>query len=212
LFTIAIAFITLAMAKERTELRHKAAARVDPLTGIANRRAFLEEAMPLGPLRRVASRPISVLLADLDRFKVINDRFGHAVGDRVLQLFAEVASAQLGPHDLIGRLGGEEFSILLRDAGRERAAATAERIRRSFELVAAKINGYSVCATVSMGVAVADGGFELPALLAEADAALYCAKERGRNRVEIASAQPESSEQRAGGTARSLASASATAI
>src|SRR5579862_7232475 len=90
LFTIAIAFILLAMAKERTELRHKTAALVDPLTGIANRRAFLEDGE--SQLKRQATdpRPTAVMLLDLDNFKSINDRFGHAVGDRVLQLFAHV--------------------------------------------------------------------------------------------------------------------------
>ena len=97
LFTIAIAFIMLAMAKERTELRHKTAALVDPLTGIANRRAFLEEAAALGRPQAAQPRPLAVLLADLDRFKSINDRFGHAVGDHVLQLFAKVASAKPWP-------------------------------------------------------------------------------------------------------------------
>ena len=123
LFTIAIAFILLAMAKERTELRHKTAALVDPLTGIANRRAFLEEVMALEQAPGGGRpRPAAVLLADLDHFKSINDRFGHAVGDHVLQIFAETASAKLGPYDLIGRLGGEEFAIVLYDAGRDKGA------------------------------------------------------------------------------------------
>ena len=93
LFTIAIAFILLAMAKERTELRHKTAALVDPLTGIANRRAFLEDAAVLAKRQADDRRPAAVLLADLDHFKSINDRFGHAVGDHVLQVFAENAQA-----------------------------------------------------------------------------------------------------------------------
>lgn len=188
LFTIAIAFILLAMAKERTELRHKTAALIDPLTGIANRRAFLEEAMALGQRPEAARRPVAVLLADLDHFKSINDSYGHAVGDHVLQVFAEVASSKLGPCDLIGRLGGEEFSIVLYDAGREKGLAIAERIRLSFENAAADINGRPVGGTVSMGMVVSDDGLlDLPALLAQADEALYCAKERGRNRIEFAS-------------------------
>src|SRR6185312_10624947 len=115
LFTIAIAFILLAMAKERTELRHKTAALVDPLTGIANRRAFLEEASALNKRQGSDPRPTAVILADLDHFKSINDRFGHAVGDHVLQIFAAAASAKLGPNDLIGRLGGEEFAMVIYD-------------------------------------------------------------------------------------------------
>jgi hypothetical protein len=94
LFTIAIAFILLAMAKERTELRHKTAALVDPPTGIANRRAFLEEVLALSKRQQTEGRSAAVLLADLDHFKSINDRFGHAVGDHVLKIFAAAAGAK----------------------------------------------------------------------------------------------------------------------
>src|SRR5690242_10428838 len=114
LFTISIAFILLAMAKERTELRHRNAAMLDPLTGIANRRSFLEEAAALGK-RHGTPRDAAVLLIDLDHFKSINDRFGHAVGDRVLELFADTAQQALRASDLIGRLGGEEFAAILYD-------------------------------------------------------------------------------------------------
>ena len=129
LFTISIAFILLAMAKERTEHRHKTAALVDPLTGIANRRAFLQDGE--AQLKRQATdpRPTAVMLLDLDNFKSINDRFGHAIGDRVLQLFAESASNCMRRIDLFGRLGGEEFAALLLDTTRERAMAVAEEIR-----------------------------------------------------------------------------------
>ncbi len=132
LFTISIAFILLAMAKERTEFRHRTAALVDPLTGISNRRAFLQDGE--SQLRRQATdpRPIAVMLLDLDNFKSINDRFGHAIGDRVLQLFANVAGNCVRRADLFGRLGGEEFAAMLVDATRERAMAIAEDIRHSF--------------------------------------------------------------------------------
>jgi diguanylate cyclase (GGDEF)-like protein len=191
LFTIAIAFILLAMAKERTELRHKTAALVDPLTGIANRRAFLEEVLALGQRHETRPRPSAVLIADLDHFKSINDRFGHAVGDRVLQIFANAASAKLGPLDLIGRLGGEEFAIVLCDAGRDKGLAIAERIRLSFENAATELDGCPIGATVSIGLVISDDGLDdIAMLLGHADEALYCAKERGRNRVEIASLTP----------------------
>jgi diguanylate cyclase (GGDEF)-like protein len=191
LFTIAIAFILLAMAKERTELRHKTAALVDPLTGIANRRAFLEEMTSLVEGQGHDAKPVAVLLADLDHFKLINDRFGHAVGDRVLQVFAETASAKLGPRDLIGRLGGEEFAIVLCDSGHDKGLAIAERIRLSFEEAAFEVDGSPVGGTVSMGMVVAEAGlFDIPALLAQADEALYVAKETGRNRIEVAPLQP----------------------
>jgi len=186
LFTIAIAFILLAMAKERTELRHKTAALVDPLTGIANRRAFLEGAAELA--KDNGAKQAAVLLADLDHFKSINDRFGHAVGDRILQVFAANVNEALGPTDLFGRMGGEEFAIVLTHAGREVGLAIAERIRISFEDAAAQIGERQVGGTVSIGMAVCeDAEFDVASLLAQADEALYCAKERGRNRVEVAS-------------------------
>ena len=190
LFTIAIAFILLAMAKERTELLHKTASLVDPLTGIPNRRAFLEGAEAMAQRIDADPRPAAVLLVDLDHFKTINDSFGHALGDRVLQLFAETAGANIAPSDLLGRLGGEEFAITLYDVDRERAKEVAEAIRRSFAEAASEVNGHPVGATCSVGVAVSEKGpLDMNELLAQADEALYSAKERGRNRCEIASTE-----------------------
>jgi diguanylate cyclase (GGDEF)-like protein len=188
LFTIAIAFILLAMAKERAEHRHKTAALVDSLTGVANRRAFLQDGE--AQLKRQATdpRPTAVMLLDLDNFKSINDRFGHAVGDRVLEIFADVASSSLRHIDLFGRLGGEEFAALMRDTTRERALAVAEQIRSGFAEATREVEGRSVDATVSIGIVIShDAVLDLSALLAQADHALYRAKDSGRNRVEIAS-------------------------
>jgi diguanylate cyclase (GGDEF)-like protein len=188
LFTIAIAFILLAMAKERTEYRHKTAALVDPLTGISNRRAFLQDGDAQLKRQTIDPRPIAMMLLDLDNFKSINDRFGHAVGDRVLEIFAEVSSGCLRRIDLFGRLGGEEFAALLPDTTRERALAIAEQIRGSFAEAAREIDRRSVAATVSIGIVISqDEVLDLSALLAQADHALYRAKETGRNRVEVAS-------------------------
>ena len=188
LFTIAIAFILLAMAKERTEFRHKTAAMIDPLTGIANRRAFLSEGTAIVKRQSQEGRPGAVLLIDLDHFKSINDRFGHAIGDRVLQVFAESASSNIRKTDIIGRLGGEEFAAVLYDVDRERALIMAERIRSVFAAAAVEIDGRPVMATVSVGMVFnEDATFDVSDLLAQADQALYHAKERGRNRVEIAS-------------------------
>ena len=188
LFTIAIAFILLAMAKERTEHRHKTAALVDPLTGVANRRAFLQDGEALLKRQTTDPRPMAVMLLDLDNFKSINDRFGHAVGDRVLELFADVASGSLRRVDLFGRLGGEEFAVLLRDTTRERALAVAEQIRADFAAAAREFQGQPIAATVSIGIVIShDAVLDLSAMLAHADHALYCAKDSGRNRVEIAS-------------------------
>jgi diguanylate cyclase (GGDEF)-like protein len=132
LLSISGAFISLAMAKERTEFRHRTAAMVAPLTGIANRRAFLQNALLLAKRHSDNPRPTAVLAIDLDHFKLINDRFGHAVGDRVLAIFAGAARKSMRGSDLVGRLGGEQFSAVLTETSREKAAEVAERICESF--------------------------------------------------------------------------------
>ncbi len=188
LFTISIAFILLAMAKERIEYRHKTASLIDPLTGVANRRAFLQDGEALLKRQATDPRPIAVMLLDLDHFKSVNDRFGHAIGDRVLEIFADVAGSSMRHVDLFGRLGGEEFAALLRDTTHERALAVAEQIRADFAAATRDVQGRPVTATVSIGVVIShDAVLDLSALLAQADHALYRAKDSGRNRVEIAS-------------------------
>jgi diguanylate cyclase (GGDEF)-like protein len=188
LFTISIAFILLAMAKERSEYRLRTVAMVDSLTGIANRRAFLQDGAELAKRHASNPCPAAILLIDLDHFKSINDRFGHAVGDRVLQIFARTAQENVKAPDLIGRLGGEEFAVVLYDVGQERAAARAELIRTAFAEAADEVDGYPVAATLSIGMVFYRGPeLDLPELLIQADEALYDAKERGRNRVEVAS-------------------------
>src|SRR5690606_1494077 len=99
--------------KERSEKVHRAAATIDPLTEIFNRRALMDSGRRV--LARIAwdKQPVAVLMFDLDHFKKINDRFGHAIGDETLKLFARTASAKLRATDIIGRLGGEEFAAVL---------------------------------------------------------------------------------------------------
>lgn len=188
LYMIATAFIFLAMAKDRTELEHKVAATTDPLTGIANRRAFLENAQRTLMQRLRAPQPVSALLFDLDRFKSINDRYGHATGDRVLRAFADVAVIELRSTDLLGRLGGEEFGAVLFGAEASSAAATAERIRAAFAATYAGERDADAGISVSVGVASvpAHETAEIETLMSRADEALYVAKARGRNRVEVA--------------------------
>ena len=218
LFTISIAFILLAMAKERTELRHRTAAMVDPLTGIANRRSFLQDAAHLAKRHSANPRPTAVLLIDLDHFKSINDRFGHALGDRALEIFADAARQSVRSTDLLGRLGGEEFAAVLSDTSRDKAVAVAERIRESFAKAAREVEGRPVCATVSIGlVHCQDAALDVAEQLAQADQALYYAKERGRNRVEVASLdmvlkrKDESAAVSANATAEPVAAKSAAA-
>jgi diguanylate cyclase (GGDEF)-like protein len=191
LFTIAIAFILLAMAKERTEHRHKTAAMIDPLTGIANRRSFLQVAEDLTK-RHAANRcPTAVLLIDLDHFKSINDRFGHAVGDQVLQIFAGTAKNFMRPSDLVGRFGGEEFAAVLYNINRDKATTIADAIRAGFAVAASDVDGLPVAATLSIGMVFSEeAALDAHELLAQADQSLYYAKERGRNRIEVTSFDP----------------------
>jgi diguanylate cyclase (GGDEF)-like protein len=185
LFTISIAFILLAMAKERIEFLHRTAAMVDPLTGIANRRSFLLDAAELTKRQAATMRPTAVLVIDLDQFKSINDRFGHAVGDRVLQVFASTATKAIRSSDLVGRLGGEEFAAVL-CGNRDKVVGMAEQIRMSFADAAAEVEGHPLGATLSIGMVLnQETAIDLQDLLARADQALYAAKKRGRNRVEV---------------------------
>jgi len=185
LFTISIAFMVLAMAKERAEQRHKTAALLDELTGIANRRGFFAECESMRK-SRVAGMQTAVLLIDLDNFKQINDRFGHALGDAVIRRFAQTVSAIVRPSDLFGRIGGEEFGLVVRNVGRDRAGVIAERIRVAFAQAACDVEGQPVHATASIGIAICDSRvFDVVALLAQADEALYRAKKMGRNRTEL---------------------------
>jgi diguanylate cyclase (GGDEF)-like protein len=187
LFTIAIAFVLLAMAKERAELRHRMAALVDPLTGVANRRAFLQNAEQVTRRQVERVRPVAVFIVDIDHFKTINDRFGHAAGDQVLRLFTRTCTANLRASDLVGRLGGDEFAVLLADANRDNAFLVAERIRKAFAAAAATVGGQTMAATVSIGVAIIqDPQQDLTALIDQADQVLYRAKADGRNRVALA--------------------------
>jgi diguanylate cyclase (GGDEF)-like protein len=186
LYVIAFAFIMMAMSKERLELKHKLASLIDPLTGIANRRAFFDETMRRLEPGSKDARPLVAILFDLDRFKKINDRFGHSMGDLVLRIFTEKAKANLRPGDFLGRLGGEEFAAILSGIELSTAFALAEQIRISFanELSQGR---YNVGATVSAGIALLQNSeMEIDSLLARADHALYAAKARGRDRVEIA--------------------------
>ena len=180
-----LAFLRLAMAKERAELEQRRAARLDSLTGVANRRAFFDLGAPLVARAVSERRPAALLLLDLDRFKEVNDTAGHQAGDRMLKSFANLVAGSMRPGDLFGRIGGEEFSCLLLDATMQQALQVAERVRHAFEL-----QGFAcppVGATVSIGVAVAsESERDLHTLLATADRALYRAKAKGRNRVEPA--------------------------
>jgi two-component system, cell cycle response regulator len=163
------------------------AARTDSLTGIANRTAFLASAERVLERCHRDNAPVSVMMFDLDRFKAVNDRHGHAVGDAVIKKFCEVAAAALRPTDLFGRMGGEEFAVVLPRSSIEAACVRAERIRASFAENCRLIRNHQVNATVSGGVSVSvSAEATLEALLEYSDTALYGAKTEGRNRIKRA--------------------------
>jgi diguanylate cyclase (GGDEF)-like protein len=179
-----------------TESEMRLLATTDPLTGLDNRRRFFAQAeSELARAMRYGG-PVGLIMADLDRFKAVNDEAGHGAGDRVLQAVAQVLRGQQRPHDVVGRLGGEEFACVLPGADLDATARAAERLRGAVEALAVEYEGRGFRVTVSLGCAaikdatllegaVAD---ELESLLRCADAALYEAKGHGRNRIVCAAA------------------------
>ena len=160
-------------------------ARTDPLTGCANRRHFLELAEhELARARRYAEE-VSVLMLDLDHFKSINDQHGHPVGDLVLQRLVQVCQATLRAEDAVGRLGGEEFAVLLPESGLKKATEVAERLCRAVAAAEVPLEGKPLLRfTASIGVAtLAQEDCNIGEVLGRADKALYEAKNAGRNRV-----------------------------
>jgi diguanylate cyclase (GGDEF)-like protein len=186
LYAVGTAFIVLVLASERTMRIHKEAAVTDELTGLLNRRGVLQAAQGLIARQAEKREAVSALMFDLDHFKAINDKFGHAIGDKALHLFATTAAVSMRASDIVGRFGGEEFVALL-PGNIADAKVVAERVRRAFATAAVTVAGYDLNATVSIGAAAGQPGTDIVALLAAADAALYRAKANGRNRVEIAS-------------------------
>ena len=199
LYSFALVFLLMALTKERAESHQRHVATIDPLTGIPNRRGFGERAARWLARCQKQRDAATLLLFDLDRFKTINDRFGHRAGDAVLALFTRSAAQSLRPLDLLGRIGGEEFVALLPGVNTETAIAVAERVRSNFASAAGDVHGQPVAATVSIGIASStQGGYDFDALYAVADAALYRAKQKGRNRTETGAPLPASAVQRPG--------------
>jgi diguanylate cyclase (GGDEF)-like protein len=193
LYAIGTVFVIFMLVSERTVRAHKAAASLDPLTGLFNRRGFSEACARMIEREAAAGRPVSAMIFDIDHFKSINDRFGHPAGDEVLKLFANIVSNSLRISDLCGRIGGEEFAALL-PCPIEEAVHAAERVREAFQDCGIAINESPVATTVSIGVAGGPANIELDVLLAAADTALYQAKRGGRNRVVAAMEEPVSLE------------------
>lgn len=163
--------------------REETASRTDPLTGLPNRRGFLEASDNALARSRRSKRPVSVALADLDHFKRINDTLGHAAGDDVLRAVASTLRSSLRAQDTVARWGGEEFILLLPDTGADGAARAAETARLKVAALSVGTKAGSVSVTLSLGVAEHRLDRTLEETIALADEALYRAKEAGRDRV-----------------------------
>lgn len=171
--------------QKKAEQQLESLAKTDPLTGLHNRRSFMEIAeRELARSARHGS-PLAILMLDIDHFKAINDTHGHRVGDLALKEFAKLARQTLRGFDCIGRIGGEEFAVLLPQADLNQAMCAAERIRQLIERSPLSLEqGLPLQFTVSIGVAaISDPSTNIDTLLNKADAALYQAKNAGRNRV-----------------------------
>ncbi|HWT95267.1 MAG TPA: GGDEF domain-containing protein, partial [Solirubrobacteraceae bacterium] len=195
---VVVCVALLSTALMRSELEHRSEAAVDGLTGLPNRRAAAARARELAEQSRLSPQPVGLVLADLDRFKAVNDTAGHATGDRVLSEVAGRMRQALGRTGRAYRLSGEEFLVLLPGIGLDGTAAIAERVRRAVRDV--PVEGRTV--TVSCGVAASRPGapFDYEVLFAVADAALYDAKRLGRDRV-AGGPEPTSARRPAGSAA-----------
>ncbi|MGJ3523304.1 sensor domain-containing diguanylate cyclase [Nitratidesulfovibrio sp. D1] len=161
-------------------------ATTDGLTGLANRRRFLEALEHEVQRHRRYGTPLALVSIDVDRFKRVNDTWGHAVGDAVLRALSAICRAEVRDVDTVGRIGGEEFAVLLPDTAPEEAMAVAERLRVAVQAAPLLTAAGPLSVTLSLGVAASPPCDGADALLREADRALYRAKARGRNRVEQA--------------------------
>jgi diguanylate cyclase (GGDEF)-like protein len=178
-------FIALfAYRTKRSQLHFMKLSRVDGLTGIDNRPYFIAQAERALDATRKLEQEVCVILCDLDHFKSINDKFGHATGDHVLRQAVDACRKHLRASDLFGRFGGEEFCILLPGCSLADARQRCEQLRAAIASVTTESGNASATVSASFGVAAtSSSGYELRQLLAHADAALYRAKFAGRNCV-----------------------------
>jgi diguanylate cyclase (GGDEF)-like protein len=158
----------------------------DPLTGLYNRRGLFELGQrEVSRLHRY-KRPLSAIMLDIDHFKLVNDRYSHAVGDEVLRVLADRCTAHLRETDVLSRYGGEEFAILLPETGLEEARQIAERLRCNISDIPVETKKGPISITISLGViCTQDGTADLALLLDRADTAMYEAKKMGRDRVAL---------------------------
>ena len=170
---------------EQARDRAEHLARIDVLTGVSNRRYFEELATREFTRARRYQQPLSVVMFDIDLFKQVNDTYGHAAGDSVLKVVANIVNERIREIDFVARIGGEEFAILLPGVAAEQAIVTAERLRAGIASYHLDYQGQVVVVTASFGVTQYKDGDTLESIFKRCDDALYTAKENGRNRVEI---------------------------
>jgi len=173
--------IRYSLERKRLEQQLVHLASHDPLTGLLNRRPF-EEAVVRAIARANRGTPSALLLLDVDNFKLVNDTLGHAAGDDVLVRIGQLVQKQLRTEDVLARLGGDEFAALLEGADMREAEIVAERVRRAVEDYPFSFD-LETSPTLSMGLAEIDGKQETRTLVNRADAAMYEAKNQGRNRI-----------------------------
>lgn len=168
------------------ELELRQAASRDGLTGVLTRRAWTAQADAEIERSKRYGRRLSLAIMDIDQFKAINDTYGHLAGDRVIRHLAEVVKYLMRRSDFLGRFGGEEFVLMMPEAGRPDALAAAERIRTTFADAAVNLGGgRALTCTTSLGISELSDSDTLDTLLGRADRALYDAKETGRNRTAV---------------------------
>lgn len=171
------------MIVERSMHGFRQQANQDALTGLANRRSFLNGAQSWMSENRAEYATFSLVMLDLDGFKSVNDRFGHPMGDAVLQLFGRVLKDTLDVSAVAGRLGGEEFAVFLPNCGQETALLTARRVCRRFSMECREVSGGKLTVTASAGVVTADRDVPLERALDVADKGLYKAKRQGKAQI-----------------------------
>ncbi|MEO8010736.1 MAG: diguanylate cyclase, partial [Dokdonella sp.] len=178
-----------ALAMRRDRERVGVLAETDPLTGLCNRRAWLDRAQALLDSTQRDAHPFCVMFLDLDRFKQLNDSGGHEAGDAALVRVAELMRSAMRHREVIGRYGGEEFVVALPDCALPAAVDVAARVRKSIEDQAIALGIEGRVLTTCIGVAERSPGETLSRLIARADAAMYVAKSEGRNRVVVANSR-----------------------
>jgi diguanylate cyclase (GGDEF)-like protein/PAS domain S-box-containing protein len=180
----AVATIRDITERKATEAKLLELATTDSLTGLYNRRRFMELCEQEFSRSVRYSRSLAMFMLDIDHFKKVNDEYGHDAGDKVLRSLSEVSASALRGADILGRLGGEEFGVLLPETDAESAYEVAERLREAIANASISVNGSSLKVTVSIGISILSPEMHsIDALLKGADVALYQAKQTGRNKV-----------------------------